>query len=306
MRHALGVSTVLPYVPVRPGAHGTAVTAPAFSVTVRPRRRTRGREYGGDTGSPSRTGSDAGAALGDSRHRAGSARARGGACLMTVNMPVAPTATELLGEHAGPDRRGSRKPRPLRPERGASPRAGERVRELTRRQIEDRLGELGDLYAETSGGGPWAWNQARGAFLRRLVADVRRPGFELLIAESTALTGCAYGFPVRGDGPWWEGLDGYLPGSLLRLAASGRLFAVSRILVPPRVRRQNQDRAWNLARRLQKRLLTDQGAALGVMLVSRSDNKTAEALRSWGWRYAEGDTPWASPHGPFRVLVLGT
>lgn len=225
---------------------------------------------------------------------------------MTVNVPVPPTTTDPLGEHAGLEWRGSRKPVAPRPERGASPRAGERVRALTRRQIEDRLGELGDLYAETSGGGPWAWNQARGAFLRRLVADVRRPGFELLIAESATLTGCAYGFPVRRDGPWWEGLDGHLPGSVLRLAASERLFVVSRIVVPPRVRRQNQDRAWNLARRLQRRLLTDYGAALGVTLVSRSDPRTVEALRSWGWRYAEGDTPWASSHGTFRVLTLGT
>ncbi|MFI1165067.1 hypothetical protein ACH4UM_15985 [Streptomyces sp. NPDC020801] len=183
---------------------------------------------------------------------------------------------------------------------------GERLRPLSRRQIEDRLRELGNLYAETSGGGPWAWNQARAAFLRRLAADVRRPGFELLIAETTTLTGCAYGFPVLGDGPWWEGFDGHLPGSLLRLAALGRLFVVSGILVPPRVRRQYQDRAWNLARRLQGRLLTDHGAAVGVTLVNRSDEETFEALRSWGWRYVAEDGPRTPPPGPFRVLVLGT
>ncbi|MCT9139337.1 hypothetical protein [Streptomyces violarus] len=225
---------------------------------------------------------------------------------MTVHVPVAPTTTELPGRQAVPDRRGTRKPPRPRPERGSSPREGARLRELSRRQIEDRLGELGDLYADTSGGGPWAWNEARGAFLRRLAADARRPGFSLLIAETTALTGCAYGFPVRGDGPWWEGFDGYLPGSLLRLAGSGRLFAVSVILVQPWVRRQNQDRAWNLARRLQSRLLTDHGATAGVTLVNRSDARTVEALRSWGWRCIEGDTPSTSPLGPFRVLVLGT
>ncbi|MFF7050707.1 hypothetical protein ACFY94_20315 [Streptomyces griseorubiginosus] len=227
---------------------------------------------------------------------------------MSVNLSVPPTTTELVGAHVGPDRRGTRKQRRPGPERGSSPRAGERVRELTRGQIDDRMGELGDLCAQTSGGGPWAWNQARSAFLRRLAADVRRPGFELVIAESTELTGCAYGFPVRGDGPWWEGLDGHLPGSLLRAAASGRLLVISAMLVPPQVRTENQDRPWNLARRLQKRLLTDHGAALGVMLVSRSDGRTAEALRSWGWRYVEGDAPRTAPfpHGPFRVLVLGS
>lgn len=221
---------------------------------------------------------------------------------MTVNVPARPTTTDLPGQHAGPDRR--RMPKP-RPERGSSPGEGERLRPLTRRQIEDRRQELGDLYAETSGGGPWAWNQDRDAFLRRLAADVRRPGFELLIAETTALTGCAYGFPVPGDGPWWERSGGCLPGKLLRLAAAGRLFVVCGILVPPRVRRENQGRSWNLARRLQRRLLTDHGAAVGVVLVNRSDHKTAEALRSWGWRYLEGDPPRTSPLGPFRVLVLG-
>ncbi|MEW2608732.1 hypothetical protein AB0937_00660 [Streptomyces sp. NPDC047880] len=224
---------------------------------------------------------------------------------MTVNAPAAPTTTELLGRPVGAHPPATRKPGP-RPERGSSPREGQRVRPLTRRQIEDHMQELGDLYAETCGGGPWAWNQARSAFLRRLAADARRPGFELLIAETTALTGCAYGFPVGGDGPWWEGFDGYLPGRLLRLAASGRLFVISGIHVPSRVRRQNQDRAWNLARRLQKRLLTDHGAAVAVTLVKRSDHRTVEALRSWGWRYIEGDTPRTAPLGPFRVLVLDT
>ncbi|MER5911388.1 hypothetical protein ABT124_13000 [Streptomyces sp. NPDC001982] len=225
---------------------------------------------------------------------------------MTVNAPVRPTTSDLIGRHAGRDRPGPLKPLPTERERGSSPRTGERVRPLTRRQIEDRLQELGDLYAETSGGGPWAWNQARGAFLRRLAVDVRRPGFELLIAETTVLTGCAHGFPIRGDGPRWEGFDGYIPGSLLRLAAAERLFVVSGILVPPRVRRQYQNRAWNLARRLQRRLLADHGAAAGVTLVDRFDDRTAEALRSWGWRYVDGDTPRTPPLGPFRVLVLGS
>ncbi|GAA4064424.1 hypothetical protein [Streptomyces shaanxiensis] len=174
--------------------------------------------------------------------------------------------------------------------------------------------ELGDLYAQTSTGDPCAWNRARSAFLRRLATDVRRPGFALLIAETTVssgatlLTGCAHGFPVRGGGPWWQGLDGYLPEGLLRVAASGRLFAISEILVGRSVRTQNQSRDWNLARRLQRRLLTDHAAALGVMLVHRGDVRTLEALRFWGWQYVLADvadargTPLCAP--PCRVLVL--
>jgi hypothetical protein len=224
---------------------------------------------------------------------------------MTVNMPVRPTTTDLGGwGTTGPGPRTVRTSLLPRPERDSSPREGERVRPLSRGQIEDRLEDIGDLYARTTGGGSWAWEEARAAFLHRLTADMRRPGFELLIAETTALTGCAYGFPALGHGPRWEGFDGYLPGGLLRLAASGRLFVISEILVPPRVRRQNQDRVWNLARRLQRRLLTDHGAAVAVMLVHPSDTGTVEALRSWGWRYLEGDTARTLPQGPSRVLVL--
>jgi len=214
---------------------------------------------------------------------------------MTVNASVRTTSNKL-GRHTVPVRPG--------PERGSSPHEGARVRPLTRRQVEDRLQELGDLYAETSGGNPWAWNQARDAFLRRLASDARRPGFSLLIAETTTLTGYAYGFPARGSGPWWEGFDGYLPDSLLRRAAAGRLFVVSGIVVPPRVRLQYQDRPWNIARRLARRLLADHGAVLGVTLVDRYDDETVQALRSWGWRCAGDDTSLLPLPGPFTVLVL--
>ncbi|MEU9634708.1 hypothetical protein AB0D80_10075 [Streptomyces tendae] len=222
---------------------------------------------------------------------------------MTVHVPVRPATTERQERPAAAHRPGARRPGPRQ---GCSPQAGERLRPLTRRQIEDRFAELGDLYAQTSGGGPRAWNAARGAFLRRLGADVRRPGFGLLIAETTVLTGCAYGYPVPGGDPRGvRGLEPYLPGSVLSVAASGRLFLVSGIVVPARVRRQHQDRAWNLARRLQTRLLTEHEAVLGVTLVDRTDGATVQALRSWGWRYAEGDTLQSSVLGRYGVLVLG-
>ncbi|MFJ9704490.1 hypothetical protein [Streptomyces sp. NPDC101234] len=205
------------------------------------------------------------------------------------------------------------RPRTLLPdsakaERRSSPEVAERVRPLTRGQVADRLQELGDLYAETSGGDAWAWNQARAAFLRRLAADARRPGFSLLIAETTVLAGYAYGFRPADAGPWWAGACGHLGGSLLRRGASGGLFVVSGIVVPPRVRREYRDQVWNLARRLQRRLLADHGAALGVTLVDARDARTVETMRSWGWRTAGDDTlpvmPPAVPPGPFRVLVL--
>lgn len=212
---------------------------------------------------------------------------------------------------------------------GPSPLEGERIRPLSRWQIEDRLEELGDLYAETSGGDARAWNRDRELFLRHLAVEVQRPGFALLVAERGVLgapsragvtaaedavgrgegvvvTGCAYGFPVRAQGLWWRGLDGYLPREMLRLAASGRLFAVSGLVVHSWVRTENLGRDWNLARRLQRRLLADHAAVLdghpavlGVTLVDRGDTVTLRALRSWGWR------PVTPRSAPWCALIIG-
>lgn len=153
---------------------------------------------------------------------------------------------------------------------------------------------------ETSVFQPWMSEQARDRFHRRLAADVRRPGFALLVAESEVLTGCAYGFPLCGEGPWRQSFDGYLPGNLARPATSGRLFAISGIVVRTEVRIRHQDQDWNLARRLQKRLLEDHGAALGVTLVSRADVETLRAFRAWGWR----DIDDLLPPAPCHVLTL--
>lgn len=230
---------------------------------------------------------------------------------MTVNTPERPETA-----HPGTPGRGptlSEAP-PQRRRQGPSPEKGELVRPLTRCQIDDRMRELGELYTQTSSSqvrASDASNQDRSAaFRRRLAGHMRRPGFELLVAESdgpsgtVVLTACAYGFPVRGDGPWCDGLDGYLPESLLRVAACGRLFAVADILVERRVRTQDQSREWNLARRLQKRLLSDHAAVLGVTLVDRDNTDALEALLSWGWRRLSTGARGASHLAPSRLLVL--
>jgi hypothetical protein len=235
---------------------------------------------------------------------------------MTVNVPGRPMTADLV-RHGGADGAHWEKPWSSGRERGPSPWEGDRLRPLSRRQIEDRFEDLGDLYEETSG------DRSRTAFLRRLAGDVRRPGFTLLIAENTTLTACAYGFPVRGADPWWQGCDTRLPRSLHGLAVTGGLFAVSGIVVPPRVRTHYQDRDWNLARRLQRRLLADHAPALGVALVPRTDTETLAAYRAWGWQDVvpgfvstslRGSVPGSAPgpEGPAPqpfdaclVLVLG-
>ncbi|WP_199827292.1 hypothetical protein [Streptomyces xylophagus] len=202
---------------------------------------------------------------------------------MSVNVPGRPVTAELVGRGGAEGARWEQAWSSGR-ERGPSPWEGDRVRPLSRRQIEDRFQELGDLYEETGGSGARTGNRSRAAFLRRLAGDVRRPGFALLIAENTTLTACAYGFPVRGTDPWWQGCDAQLPGHLRDLAVGGGLFAVSGIVVPPRVRTHYQDRDWNLARRLQRRLLADHAPALGIALVPRTDTETLTAYRAWGWQ----------------------
>jgi len=230
---------------------------------------------------------------------------------MTVNTPDRPQTAHLRTPGRQP---ALTEAPPQRRRQGPSPEKGEFVRPLTRCQIDDRMQELGELYTNTSSHQVRASDASAqdrsAAFRRRLAGHMRRPGFELLVAESAGpsgaigLTACAYGFPVRGDGPWWDRPDGCLPQSLLRVAAFGRLFAVADILVERRVRTQDQSREWNLARRLQKRLLSDHSAALGVTLVDRDNADMFEALLSWGWRCLSADAREASHLAPGRLLVL--
>ncbi|MGW2572061.1 hypothetical protein [Streptomyces sp. NPDC001537] len=154
-----------------------------------------------------------------------------------------------------------------------------RLRRLNRRLVEDLREDLAGLYAESRvrARGDAYRPPGRQEFLNRLTADLRRPGFAMVIAESDGLMGCAFGFPVRGDGSWWLGFDGVLPRSVGCLTVSGRAFAFGDILIRP----HPQDP--ELARRVQERLLTDHQASLGAVLVDGADHPTLAALRSWGW-----------------------
>ncbi|MGP4047547.1 hypothetical protein [Streptomyces sp. 2A115] len=118
----------------------------------------------------------------------------------------------------------------------------------------------------------------------------------MVIAETDHLVGCAFGFPVRGDGFWRLGCDGASPHGIEQLTESGGVFAITDILVRPHP--QDQD----VARRLQERLLTDQQAALGATVVDRADRPTLTALRSWGW--LDVGEIWRPISATLRVLVL--
>ncbi|WP_230195141.1 hypothetical protein OHU34_20270 [Streptomyces sp. NBC_00080] len=150
---------------------------------------------------------------------------------------------------------------------------------MNRWLAQDLAGELADLYVdsrETSAAEAYR-SRSRQDFLNRLTGDIRRPGFAMVIAETDHLVGCAFGFPVAGDGIWWLGFHGAQPRSIEQLTASGGVFAITGILVQPHP--QNQD----VARRLQERLLSGHRASLGAALVDPDDHPTLASLRSWGW-----------------------
>jgi len=176
---------------------------------------------------------------------------------------------------AGPGRGQSRKPG----NGEAFAVAPVRLRRLNRRLVEDLREDLAGLYVESRVPAPGdAYRRpGRQDFLNRLTTDMGRPGFAMVIAESDGLMGCAFGFPVRGDGSWWLGFDGVLPRGVGQLTVSGRAFAFGDILIRP----HPQDP--ELARRVQERLLTDHQASLGATLVDGADHPTLSALRSWGW-----------------------
>ncbi|MEV7884011.1 hypothetical protein ACWD3I_10885 [Streptomyces sp. NPDC002817] len=153
------------------------------------------------------------------------------------------------------------------------------LRRVNRWQAQAVSGELADLYVDSRETSPREAYRPPGRqdFLHRLTAEIRRPGFAMVIAERDGPVGCAFGFPVRSDGFWWLGFDGALPRGIERLTESGGVFAITDVLVRPHPRDQD------VAHRLQERLLTDQRAALGATLVDRFDHQALAALRAWGW-----------------------
>lgn len=153
-----------------------------------------------------------------------------------------------------------------------------RLRRLNRWQAEGMREDLADLYVESTRTASGSEYRGRQDFLDRLAGDVRQPGFSMLVAETTALAGCAFGFPVGRDGSWWQGFQGPLPHHLEQLTASGHVFAVTAVVVHP------HERDRGLTGRLQERLLADHHASLGVTLLDQDDDGAYSAFLSWGWQ----------------------
>ncbi|MFF9222162.1 STAS domain-containing protein [Streptomyces viridosporus] len=198
--------------------------------------------------------------------------------LATPTDPLPPAVPRDLLETASPDPSadGTRTPEahPRRPVR----KDGIRLRRLTRWQAEDMREDIADLamasIADTAGE---AYHD-RGDFLHRLVVTAHRPGFALLVAETTVLVGCAFGFPVGPDGSGRRGFDGTLQEIIQQLTSRARFVVLTQVVAHPHP--QHRD----IARRLQQHLLTDRHSSLGVTLLHPADRAGQAAFSSWGWQ----------------------
>ncbi|MCM1975274.1 STAS domain-containing protein [Streptomyces sp. G1] len=161
-------------------------------------------------------------------------------------------------------------------DRAAAPvvKDGIRLRRLTRRQTEGMSEDIADLVVEPVAGSFGQAHRERLDFLWRLAVSARRTGFALLLAETTVLVGCAFGFPVGPGGRSERGLQECI----------GRLTGGTGFLLLTQVVAQHHDQHRDIGRLLQQRLLADRHAALGVALLHPADLAGQAAYESWGWQ----------------------
>ncbi|MEU2550807.1 STAS domain-containing protein [Streptomyces sp. NPDC013313] len=157
-------------------------------------------------------------------------------------------------------------------------RDGIRLRRLTRRQTEDMREDIADLAAESVAGTAGEAYHDRRDFLHRLAVTTHRPGFALLVAETTVLVGCAFGFPVGSDSSDGRQGDGTLQEIIQRSTSRARFVVLTQIVAHPHA--QHRD----IAHRLQQRLLTDLRSSLAVTLLHPADRAGQAAFSSWGWQ----------------------
>jgi GNAT superfamily N-acetyltransferase len=170
------------------------------------------------------------------------------------------------------------------------------LRRLSRWQADASREALADLFVTTYTEPPGEEFHNRERFVERLAEDVQRPGFDLVLAEDSALVGCAYGFPVHRDGSWWRGFIGTLPEDIEELTASGKVFAVAELMVRPRYQRSG------IADRMLTRLLATRPAVVATALVEAGSVEGVAAFRAWGWKVA-GQLK-ADPHQAARTVFV--
>ncbi|MFI8307546.1 STAS domain-containing protein [Streptomyces sp. NPDC085927] len=218
-----------------------------------------------------------------------------GSTPLLLAVPALPASPALLRDlletaPSGPPAVGT----PMAGGRASAPvvKDGIRLRRLSRWQAEGMSEDIADLAMASVAGTSGEAYQDRGDFLRRLAASARRPGFALLVAETTGLVGCAFGFPMSPGARSDRGLQE----SIQRLTGCARFLLLTQVVAHPHA--QHLD----IARCLQQRLLADRHNALAVALLHPADQAGQAALESWGWRN-HGEM--IGLPGPVAPCVLG-
>ncbi|MFG3010389.1 STAS domain-containing protein [Streptomyces cinerochromogenes] len=200
-----------------------------------------------------------------------------GSASLLLKAPVSPVPPAASGDLRSTTATRAPGDPPRRPDQPVL-KDGIRLRRLTRWQAEDMREDIADLAAESVAGTAGEAYHDRGDFLHRLAVSAHRPGFALLVAETTVLVGCAFGFPVGSDGSGRREFGGTLQEIIHRLTSQTRFVVLSQVVAHPHA--QHRD----IARRLQQRLLTDLHSSLGVTLLHPADQAGQAAFASWGWQ----------------------
>ncbi|MEU7056726.1 STAS domain-containing protein [Streptomyces sp. NPDC046197] len=219
-----------------------------------------------------------------------------GSASLLLGVPVSPRAPAELGDLTctgtlAPEDPARRPDQPVL-------RDGIRLRRLTRWQAEDVREDIAELAAESVAGTPGKAYHDRGDFLRRLAVSAHRPGFALLVAETTVLVGCAFGFPVGPDSSGRRGFDRTLQEIIQRLTSRARFVVLTQVVAHPHA--QHRD----IARRLQRRLLTDLHSCLGVALLHPANQTGQAAFSSWGWQNLGEVVGLPGPVAPCVLILL--
>ncbi|MGP3949816.1 GNAT family N-acetyltransferase [Streptomyces sp. 7N604] len=151
------------------------------------------------------------------------------------------------------------------------------LRRLTRWQAETQREAMADVYVEAYKGVLGEEFRDRQDFLLRFADHVQHPGFEMVIASTPELAGCAYGFRADRSGTWWQGFLGAFPSAIEELTASGQVFVLAEVMVLPAYRRRH------IATRLKDHLLARCDAALAVALIDPGNGPARNTCQAWAW-----------------------
>ncbi|MGY0021095.1 GNAT family N-acetyltransferase [Streptomyces sp. cg35] len=167
------------------------------------------------------------------------------------------------------------------------------LRRLTRWQAEQQREAIADVYVTAYRGAAGAEYRDRTRFLRRYEQHVRHDGFEMAVADAPGLVGCAYGYRLDRDGAWWGDFPVEVTPQTEELTASGRVFALTELMVLPAFRRRG------VATRLGELLLARLPQELVVAGIDRDKASAGigELLRAWGWKELPAAGPDAEASG---------